>query len=181
MSLSLRASRLIPKRTVAIHVSWFGALILFCLAVIIPSAQYSSRMDQQIRDVRAQIEAQKNLRQIYDKLHTKGQKTTSRVLPLPERTAMPRGLASKVPATIGGIARHTALDTVSVSVDIHSVAARSPSLLVNTVLRGEFMNFRNFLIGLGELPYLERIEEIEVRQEPEFMEFRVKIRLALAT
>ena len=51
---------------------------------------------------------------------------------------------------------------------------------MNMVVRGDFMNFRRFLIGIGELPYLERYEEIEIRKDPAFMEYRIKIRLALA-
>jgi hypothetical protein len=48
------------------------------------------------------------------------------------------------------------------------------------VIRGDFMSFRKFLIGVGELPYLERFEEIEIQQDPGFMEFRMKIWLALS-
>jgi hypothetical protein len=48
------------------------------------------------------------------------------------------------------------------------------------VLKGEFANFRKMLIGLGAVPYLDRIEEINIQQQPySSMEFRMKIRIAI--
>jgi len=72
------------------------------------------------------------------------------------------------------------METISISPDVNSLANQSRSLLMHTVIRGDFMSFRKFLIGVGELPYLERFEEIEIRQDPDFMEFRMKIWLALS-
>jgi hypothetical protein len=35
------------------------------------------------------------------------------------------------------------------------------------------------LIGLGSVPYLDRIEEINIQQYPDSMEFRMKIWIAI--
>jgi hypothetical protein len=50
---------------------------------------------------------------------------------------------------------------------------------VNLVLRGDFVNFRNFLIRLGGNPAVQRIEEIVVQQKPDSKEFRLKIWVAI--
>jgi hypothetical protein len=49
------------------------------------------------------------------------------------------------------------------------------------VLKGEFANFRKMLIELGALPYLDRIEEIRIQQNPDAMEFRIKIWIAIGS
>jgi hypothetical protein len=59
------------------------------------------------------------------------------------------------------------------------LAGSPPFLLYNAVLEGEFANFRKMLIELGALPYLDRIEEIRIQQNPDSMEFRIKIWIAL--
>jgi hypothetical protein len=51
--------------------------------------------------------------------------------------------------------------------------------LQHAVVRGEFADFRNLLIELGKVPYLEKIEEISVRQLPDTMELKAEIWLAV--
>ncbi len=50
---------------------------------------------------------------------------------------------------------------------------------VNAVVKGRLSGFRGFLAGLGEIPCLEHIEEIQIRRIPDSKEFRVKMLLAL--
>ena len=68
---------------------------------------------------------------------------------------------------------------VSLKPDLSTSAASSAFLLHNVVLKGEFTNLRKMLIGLGAVPYLDRIEEINIQQNPGSMEFRMKIWIAL--
>ena len=41
------------------------------------------------------------------------------------------------------------------------MAGGSQYLLYNATIKGEFANFRKLLVGLGDLPYMDQIEEIE--------------------
>ncbi|MCX5839985.1 MAG: hypothetical protein NTY16_00730 [Deltaproteobacteria bacterium] len=84
-----------------------------------------------------------------------------------------------VPSTLGRIAKNAAMDTLSVEPDVNSLANQSRYLLVRAVVRGDFFSFRKYLTGLGELPYFERIEVIEIQQNPDIMEFKMNIWLAL--
>ena len=68
---------------------------------------------------------------------------------------------------------------VSLKPDLSTSAASSAFFLHNVVLKGEFANLRKMLIGLGAVPYLDRIEEINIQQYPDSMEFRMKIWIAL--
>lgn len=169
----------IPKRTIIIQLSWLGALLFLGLVVIFPVQRSTVGLDRQIKDIQYQIETQKTLQPIYQAQKTKGQTTVASILPTPESGKLSRDLVSVVPSTVRRIAKNSDMEAISVLPDVTSLADQSRHLLVGAVLRGDFMNFRKFLIGVGELPYLERLEEIEIQQDSDFMEFRVKMRLML--
>jgi hypothetical protein len=78
------------------------------------------------------------------------------------------------------MAKKAGMDVISISPDINSLSDNSNFLIVNAVISGDFFNFRKLLINLGEVPYSERVEEIQIQQNQDIMEFKMKIRLALA-
>jgi hypothetical protein len=176
----LRSIRLMPKRTAIIHLSWLGALLLFILAVILPAQKSMIDLERKIKDTQYEVDEQKRLQQIYQSLRANSQTKTAGILPAPERSKLSRESVGMVPSTIRKISKRAAMEALSVSPDVTSLTNQSRSLLIQTVVRGEFMSFRKFLIGIAELPYLERFEEIEILHDQDFMEFRTKIRLTLS-
>jgi len=178
MNLPLLKS--IPRRTLIIHLTWLGALLLFAAAVLWPLGRTVISRDREIRNIQYQVDEQKNLQPLYQALRTRSQAKPASVLPSPPRDKLSRDLVGIAPSTLRRIADNASLKTQSVAPDVASLTHLSKSMVMNMVVRGDFMNFRRFLIGIGELPYLERCEEIEIRKDPAFMEYRIKIRLALA-
>ena len=171
----------IPKRTIIFHLSCWGGLLFFALVVIYPVQRYSAGLDREIKDIRFQVEEQNNIQPIYQSLKAKSHAGTGRVLPTPEKSRLSRDLIAMVPPTLRKIAADANMDPLSVTPDVNSLAGQSRYLLVHSVVRGEFYDFRRYLTGLGQLPYLERIEEIEIQQNPDVMEFKMKIWLALSS
>jgi hypothetical protein len=170
----------LSKRKIVFYLSCAGGLLLFILLGIIPLQRYAIGLDREIKDIRFQVEEQKNLLPIYQSLKAKSQAGSGRVLPTPKKSGLSRDLIDMVPPTIRKIATRANMDPLSVTPDVNALAGQPRYLLVHSVVRGEFYDFRRFLIGLGELPYLERIEEIEIQQNPDIMEFKMKIWLALS-
>ncbi|MGA3206921.1 MAG: hypothetical protein ABSE05_03750, partial [Syntrophales bacterium] len=76
--------------------------------------------------------------------------------------------------------RKARIDMVSAFPDLYTLGGEQKFLLVNATLKGDFLNFRKFLIGLGGVPCLEGIEEIHIQQNEDGMEFKMKIWLAIA-
>ena len=179
MIMPLNALKLINRRTVIIYLTCLAGILLFIIAGIIPAQRFSAALDRKTRDLQFQIDEQKSLQPIYQSLKAKSQTGTVSVLPTPERNKLSRDLISMGPSTFGRIAKNAAMDTLSVDPDVSSLANQSRYLLVHAVVRGDFFSFRKYLTGLGELPYFERIEEIEIQQNPDIMEFKMKIWLAL--
>jgi len=169
----------IPKRAVIFHLACWGGLLLFLLAIILPLYGSMTGLDREIGDVRRQVDEQKNLLPLYQALKAKGRNVAPSVLPTPDRGKLSRDLIGTVPAMFRRIGQNAGIESFSVSPDVNSLAGNSPFLLVRVAAQGDFQNFRRYLIGLGELPYLDRIEEIEIRQNPDIMEFRVTVRLFL--
>jgi len=60
------------------------------------------------------------------------------------------------------------------------MGAGSKYLIYDAIVKGEFANFRKLLVGLGEIPYVEQIDEMNMKQDSDSMEFRLKIGVALA-
>jgi hypothetical protein len=160
-------------------VTYSGIIFLLVLVGIFPLYHYNSNLIRENKKIKHQIEAQKELGPIYLTLLKNMENKDVRVLPNPEKKTIPRGEAGKFQDDIRMIAGNAGLMTVSLTPDLSTSAGSSASLLHNVVLKGEFANFRKMLIGLGSLPYLDRIEEISIQQNPDSMEFRMKIWIAL--
>jgi hypothetical protein len=160
-------------------VTYSGIIFLLVLVGIFPLYHYNSNLMDVNKKLKNQIEEQKVLGPIYGNLLKIVKNKDVRVLPNLEKKAIPRGEAGKFQDDIRMIARKASLITVSLTPDLSAAAGSSASLLHNVVLKGEFANFRKMLIGLGSLPYLDRIEEISIQQNPDSMELRMKIWIAL--
>jgi hypothetical protein len=171
---------IIPKRSIIILFACISCLLLIVLAGIVPQQMAVSRLDNKIVSIQFQIEEQKKLQPYYQVLQTGPQSVRVKVLPLPERSPLSRMKIDTVPSIIREEAQKAHIDMVSASPDLYTLGGENRFVLVNATLKGNFLNFRKFLIGLGGLPCLEAIEEVRIQQSEDSMEFRMKIWLAMA-
>ena len=160
-------------------VIYSGIIFLFVLVGIFPLYHYNSNLIEKNKELKNQIEEQKELKPVYLNLLKTLNNKDLRILPNPEKKTIPRGEAGKFQDDIRMIAGRAGLMTVSLKPDLSTLDGSSTSLLHNLVLKGEFVNFRKMLIGLGAIPYLDRIEEISILQNPDSLEFRMKIWIAI--
>jgi hypothetical protein len=171
----------IPKRSLWYLMICGGIILLFVLVGIFPLYQYNSHRINENKKLKYQIEEQKELGPIYLTLLKIMENKDLRVLPNPKKATIPRVEAGKFQDAFRTIAGKSGLMTISLTPDLTTLAESSTFLLHNAVLKGEFANFRKMLIGLGAVPYLDRIEEIRIQQNPDSMEFRMKIWIALGS
>jgi len=160
-------------------VTYSGIIFLFLFVGIIPLYHYNSNLIDENKKLKNQIEEQKEHKPIYLNLLKTLSNKDLHVLPNPKKQAIPRGEVGKFQDDFRNIAGRAGLLMVSNTLDLNSSAGSPSSLLYNVVLKGEFANFRKILIGLGSVPYLDRIEEISIQQYPSYMEFKMKIWIAL--
>ena len=171
---------MIPRHTLIYLLVCLSGLLIIVFAGIIPNYISLAGLDRKIISVQFQLEEQNNLYPIYQLLKNRSQHKALMVLPFPARNRLSREVINLFPTTFKDIAKKAGMGAISISPDLNSLTDDSKFLIVNAVIRGDFFNFRKLLIGLGEVPYLERVEEIQVQQNQDIMEFKMKIRLALA-
>jgi hypothetical protein len=171
---------IIPKRSIFILSACISSVLLIVLAGIVPQQMSVKRLDNKIASIQFQIDEQKRLYPYYQMLHAGPQSGRSKVLPFPAMSPLSRTKIDTVPSIIRAEAQKAHIDMVSASPDLYTLGGEQRFLLVNATLRGDFLNFRKFLIGLGGVPCLEGIEEIRIQQNEDSMEFRMKIWLAMA-
>jgi hypothetical protein len=171
---------IIPKRSLVILLICLCGVLIIVVAGIIPEYFSLVRLDQQIKNIQFQIEEHKTLHPIYHMLQNKTHAKDARILPFPKKIPLSRAQMDAVPATFREIAKKANIDMVSASPDLNLLGTDSRFLPINATIRGDFFSFRKFLIGLGEVPYMERIEEIQIQQNEDTMEFRMKVWLAVS-
>ena len=171
---------MIPKQTLTNMTICLAGLLVIVLAGIVPNFISSVSLDRKINSVKFQLEEQDKLYPVSQLLKKNAQQKVLMVLPFPARDKLSRKLIDLFPTTFKNMAKKAGMDVISISPDLNSLSDNSNFLIVNAVIRGDFFNFRKLLINLGEVPYSERVEEIEIQQNQDTMEFKMKIRLALA-
>ena len=176
--MKLSFSTFIPTKIPAHMFVLLAILLLLVLAGIIPKHMSLSKLDERIKKMQLEVEEQKGLQSIYQALKSKGHKGV-KALPFPARSRLSRDQTEAVLGSFRDIAKKVNMDTLYLSPDMSSLGPNSRFILVNVGLSGDFFNFRRFLAGLGEVTYLERIEEIQIQENADVMEFKMKIWLAL--
>jgi hypothetical protein len=63
--------------------------------------------------------------------------------------------------------------------DINSMTGNKGLIFVKVEVEGLFEDFRNFMVGLNEIPYLQDIEEIKIHSVETNRRYELKIWLAV--
>ena len=88
-------------------------------------------------------------------------------------------MINNLPQNLAASAKKSGMSLVMARPDLSGLKGDFQTLPVNIVLRGGFINFRKFLISLGGMPYVERIEEILIQEIPDTKEFRLRVWVAI--
>lgn len=163
-----------------IYIVIYGAVILgIILLGMLPLYLKTVNRVQENDKLKAQIKEQKELAPVYATVLNAGKEKTLLVLSHPEKKALARSEPGKFQSDFQMIAQKSGIKVVSLTPDVNTSAAPSTSFLHHAVLNGEWNDLRKLLIELGGLPYLDKIEEVVMQQGTGFMEFRMKIWIAL--
>ncbi len=152
----------------------------FLLIAVIPNYLAIKNLQQDTKQTRTRIARQEVLYPFYQQMLHKLQNLESRsmALPFPDRTGLAREDLGRIERDFSQAARQAGIELKTVP-DLSSLTRSSRTLVVNSSGRGNFFSFRNFLVGLGRLPYLQKMEKIEIQAMPEEVRFKIKCRLAL--
>jgi hypothetical protein len=169
----------LPRKSLIYLLLSIFVLCIILFAVIIPYMNSLNRLDEKIQNARFELEEQRTMTTLYQPMSSHEGKPNQRLLPLPQKNKLSRKDQDQLISILKATAGKCHLDIVSVSPDLSTVTDNAGFIIVNTVFKGDFFMLRRFLIGIGEIYYLEKIEEIHVQQQPDKMEFSLKLRFAV--
>ena len=167
------------KNSILYLIIYGGIILIIFLVGILPYYLKISNQEKENDKIRYQIKEQKALGPIYKALMSSDENQDSLVLPNPEKTSLPRSAMQNFQTDFQVVAKKSGIKIVSFTPDINTSSGSSTSCLHNVVLKGEWADFRRILMELGSIPYLERIEEINIQQNTGSMDFKLKVWIAI--
>lgn len=172
--MNLKMPKFINK-TVIILLTGLSIILVFALVCIVPSNKEIAKLDSDISATKTKIEVQEQLgpayRQLTEKLKLIDKKAVL-ITPKPIDRAQLGSLNLKISA----LAEKSRMTLVAVYPD----TASTESGVYYASLRGKFLDFRNFLVELGALPYLSDVQEIKIQTSSGIREFNIKMKLLVA-
>lgn len=169
----------IPAGTMTYIFICAALIVAVVLLGILPLYRYNAARADNLKKIQTSIEEQKALGNMHALLLSAAQKKDVYKLPHPPAGRLFRQDIDQFHHSFRTEAAKARLMTISLMPDVKSVVSGSQSIVYDATLKGEFANFRKVLIGLGALPYIERIEEIQIRQGGDSMELKLKMLIAL--
>ncbi|MBW2559490.1 MAG: hypothetical protein JRE40_01410 [Deltaproteobacteria bacterium] len=153
-------------------------LVIFYFVALYPYQRSLKALDAKTAQVTKLIQKQKTLLPLYEAMVKRG-KNGRGALPVPDLKAFSRGDIDAVSPLFKRIADENGMQVVSIRSDVLTLTEESRDMAVTIRLKGGFLDFRKFLVGVGGVPSLKRVEEIEMRQETGHKQFYLRVRLAI--
>ncbi len=152
----------LPTRNVFVILIFGGGMLLFVLLSVFPNYISYSNIEHEISVLKNQIEEQKILSPIFENLSKKAQFTKPGTLPFPQAKKLSKDDTNKITPIIRAIVEKQGFKLDKIGTDIESIMTASGIFKMSIRLSGEFDKFRDVLLELGSLPYLDHIEDIQI-------------------
>ena len=169
----------VPQQSIIYFALCFGGILVFIFAGIIPANRSMSELDKKITEVKSRIDEQQTLAPLYQSLRSMNEKQDPGSLPLTEKVKLSQSKINTIPLIFSTAAKMSGMSLISATPSLSTLTGDLQLLPVNIVLKGEFINFRKYLINIGGIPYVQHIEEITIQAKPDTKEFNVKVLVAI--
>jgi|GEM_PF-4118672 len=142
----------------------FGlAITLFVGVAIVPAFFSIAETEREIEQVEIELDRQRKLFPVFVRLLKASRETSPELLPLPEATKLSRGNTSEATGMLRSIAADSNLEVETISPDMQTILKGSKYLKVNAVFSGGMGEFRDLLVKLGGVPYLQHIDDMKLQ------------------
>ncbi len=165
----------IPQRSLAYLLVCGVGVVAFVLTAHLPAHRALLGLDEEIASVKAKIEEQKTLYPAYKEALANLQKEKEAVRAPERRSGLTQDQVGRVSHSLGLLAQTCGMKPGSITPDVKSLTGGSGSVSVVMVLVGDLSSIHRFLMEIQKLPYLNHIEEIQVREAAGGKELKMKI------
>lgn len=169
----------IPGRSAMYLVLCVVILVIFYFAALYPHQRSLDTVKAKTAQVTNLIDKQRALLPLYEEMVKRGENKILGTLPVPDIKALSRVDIDTVSPMFKKMADESGMQVVSIRPDVLSLTGASDDMVVTIHLRGRFFDFRKFLVEVGGVSSLKRVEEIDIRQETGHKEFHLTVRLAI--
>lgn len=168
----------VPQKSITYIIICLSIIVVLLVIGVYPLYRALATRDDQIAEKNLKLEEQKLLLPVYEMLKQKIGKKNARTLPLPANAQLPSDQIDKLERELKEISGKAKVELVSFLPGVAPADGKSKSMSVDVMARGEFFSMRKFLIGLGSIPYVEHIEEVQLSRTADALEIKVKFRVA---
>jgi len=158
--MNLKNLSKIPARSIWYLLICLGGLLAFYYIGVHPYNRTLSGLEEDIAIVKFEIEKQETLSPLFKSL-LKEEIKPPEGLPFPEKGKLSRENLNGIAATFRDMAQMCNLELGGVTPMAESLDDQSGLLKVSVMVKGDFFDCRRFLLKLGEIPYMEHIEQIQ--------------------
>ncbi|HON59121.1 MAG TPA: hypothetical protein PLT45_06245 [Smithella sp.] len=169
----------LTKKSLWAVVVYAAVIVLFVLVAIVPFYLANRKIAGENDKIKARIEEQKQLGPIYASILDEMKKKDMLVLPNPAPEKLSRENTAKFKSDFKAIADKSKVKLLSFTPNLSTLSGSSSSLLHQVALKGEFSGFQKLLIELGGIPYVDKIEDMEIRQNNDGMDLKMKVWVGL--
>jgi Tfp pilus assembly protein PilO len=173
-----RITDIFPAQSLLFFLICGAGILAFIFLIIIPSQKSAKAIDSDINQLETRIDEQRILTPVFHSLLARAKEKNPTGLPVTEKAKLPRDDMQKALDQIRGIVSRNDLNLQEITPDVNSLTQSSGYLLIQLTATGNFFNFRQFLIDLGSIPYVEHIQEIQIQPIEASRELKLKIWLA---
>ena len=152
----------VPTRNTFVILIFGGGMLLFMLLAIFPNYISYNNIEHEISILKYKIEEQKILSPIFEDLSKKAQFQKPESLPFPSAEKLSTDDTDKITLIIRDIIETNGFTLENITTDLESLMTGSGNLKMSVNIVGDFHKLRDVLLDLGNLPYLDHIEVIQV-------------------
>ena len=169
----------LKKNTVIYLIIYVAVIAAFILFLIYPNHKRIIKLNEDIIRKTNEINQQEMLGPLFKKLLAKTREKDGNIFPVIKSGKFPKGEIAGISSIFSGIAEKNKLIVIKSEPDVNTLKEGSDSLRVNLSLKGDYTNFRPFLMELNKIEYLKEIGSIQIDASHGIKELRLKIWLAL--
>lgn len=173
-----KLSAYLPTQSLIYFLICCAGVIVFVLMIILPAQKSTAELDSEIANLKTRIEEQRILSPVFKNFFKQVKEDNQGDLPNQVKKKLSRDDISKLTLRLQQIVRENNLQIEELAPDVNSLTGNSGFLSVSISAKGEFMDFRNFLVELGTIPSMELVETINVRAIEGLRHINVRIWLA---
>lgn len=169
----------IPRRTILSMGLCAGIIVAFLGIAVYPKQRSLAGLNQQIDYIEDQIREQKMLLPLYENLSEIARFEKPEALPFPRQGTLALRETEGLSSLFDAMARRNRLTLVDVIPDIQSLDQGSEGLSVNILLKGDFSELHGFLLALGGVPALQRVQEIRIKSADKTQDMTIRVSMAI--